>query len=107
MRNYKETDDINYCQELENAIVLYEKAIGHFASRTRQMIENRGNVGALEELMNSADLQKGFKTLRDKDLLDKTFEAIIVKYQNKINFNKDSIRVAQFRLDNPRWDDKT
>jgi hypothetical protein len=96
---------MNYCQKIEEAIILYEKSIGHFASRTRTMIENHGNIGALEALMGSVDLQKGFKTLRDKNMLDKTFEAIMVKYQNDIDFNKDAIKVAQFRLNHPKWDE--
>jgi len=107
MKKYKksESDNINYNQEIENAINIYEKTIGHFASRTRTMIENYGNIGALEALMDNADIQKGFKTLRDKNMLDKTFEAIIVKYQDKITFKKEAVAVAKFRLENPRWDE--
>jgi len=99
----KRTNDINYCNELEITIQTYEEAISGYASRTRQMIVNRGNIGALEQLMKSPDLQKGFKTLRDKNMLDKTFEALIIKFQNE--FNKDAVEVAKWRIDNPRWDD--
>ena len=105
MKKYKQSNDMAFCQEIEFAIKQYEKAIGQFASRTRTMIENHGNVGALELLMNSADLQKGFKTLRDKNMLDITFEAIMVKYQNIIDFDKEAVKVAKFRYDNPKWDE--
>ncbi|MHB9290961.1 hypothetical protein Holit_00031 [Hollandina sp. SP2] len=96
---------MNYCQEIEDTIIWYEKAIGHFASRIRTMIENHGNISALEALIKSTDIQKGFKLLREKNMLDKSFEAIMVKYQKAIDFNKEAVKVAQFRLDNPRWDE--
>ena len=93
-------------QEIENVLKVYEETIGHFAARTRSMIERHGVIKALEILMDNADLQKGFKTLRDKNMLDKTFESVIIKYQNKININKKAIEVAKFRYNNPYWEDK-
>ena len=105
MKEYRNTYNVEYCQELENAITLYEKTIGHFASRTRNLIQNLGNIGALEKLMESHDLQRGFKILRDNDLLDKTFEATMIKFQNEISFKENAIKVAKFRYDNPRWDE--
>jgi hypothetical protein len=94
----------SFNNEIEEAIILYEKTIGHFASRTRSMIEKHGILCALEKLMSTSELQKGFKALRDNKLLDKTFEAIIIKYQNEINIDKKTVEFAKFRYDHPYWD---
>ncbi|MEX2283963.1 MAG: hypothetical protein WEE89_15870 [Gemmatimonadota bacterium] len=91
--------DLAFVQEVERVIVVYEKAIGHYASRTRQMIEQHGEVGALSRLMVSADLQQGFKVLRDSGQLDETFEAVIVRHRHL--FGPDAVDVAQWRLANP------
>jgi len=89
----------NFDKDVENAIKLYEEAIGQFASRTWQMIENLGKIEALSRLVVSPELQKGFKVLRDKNLLDKSFEAIVVKYKDK--FKANVVQAAQWRLENP------
>ena len=45
-------------EEVRHAILLYERAIGHAATRTWPMIAKYGEVGALSRLMVSADLQQ-------------------------------------------------
>lgn len=40
-----------FLDDVEKAIVLYEDAIGHVASRTHQMIEDYGVIEALSRLM--------------------------------------------------------
>jgi hypothetical protein len=104
MKKYKQSDNVNYNQEISDVIKLYEDAIEHFASRTHTLILNYGNIGALEALMDNVKLQKGFRTLRDKNMLDKTFEAVMVKYKNEIDFDKTAVEIAEFRLKNPQWD---
>ena len=84
--------------EIENAIILYEQAIGGFAARTRQMLEREGAINALSRLIVSPDLQQGFKVLRDRNQLDSTFEAVIVKYPQC--FSKNVIEAACWRLNN-------
>ena len=86
-------------EEVEHAIKLYERAIGHAATRTRPMIDKYGEVEALSRLMVSADLQQGFKVLRDRDQLDKTFEALVVRFQHL--FKPDVVQAAQWRLAHP------
>ena len=88
-----------FLEEVEHTIELYEKAIGYAATRTRQMIEQYGEIDALSRLMVSADLQQGFKVLRDSHQLDKTFEAIVVRFQHL--FGSDAIQAAQWRLAHP------
>ena len=68
--------------EVERVICIYEREIGHSASRTRQMIDRLEEVEALSRLMISGDLQQGFKVLRDRRLLDKTFEALVVRFSH-------------------------
>ena len=69
-------------RDIETVITLYEEIIGSAARRTRNMIIRDGAVNALSKLVVSADLQSGFKALRDRNLLDKSFEALIVRYSN-------------------------
>lgn len=88
-----------FMAEVERAVVLYEREIGYGATRTREMIRRYGEIEAISRLMISADLQQGFKVLRDRNQLDITFEAIVIRYQNL--FNPDVVQAAQWRLDHP------
>jgi hypothetical protein len=85
--------------EIERAIRLYEQMTGCAATRTRQMIERLGEVGALSNLMMSPDLQQGFKVLRDRKQLELSFESIVVRHPEL--FNDDAVQAAQWRLENP------
>jgi len=88
-----------FIEEVKHTILLYERGIGHAATRTRPMIARYGEVEALSRLMVSADLQQGFKALRDRNQLDKTFEALVVRFQHL--FRSDVVQAARWRLDNP------
>ena len=88
-------------EEVERMIELYEEAIGRPATRTRQMIEQYGEVEALSRLMITADLQQGFKELRDRDQLDRTLEALVVRFRQ--SFRPDAVEAARWRLANPDW----
>ena len=90
-------------EELERlvaeTVVMYENETRHAATATREMIQNLGVIEALSRLMISAELQKGFRVLRDKNLLERTFETIVVRNPQ---FFKPAVKVAaQWRLDNP------
>lgn len=84
--------------DLERSLATYESLIGAFASRTREMIDRYGAVGALSRLVISADLQQGFKVLRDRRKLGATFEAVVTRHPEK--FEAATIEAAQWRLDN-------
>jgi hypothetical protein len=84
---------------VEEVIKIYEEQANHIATRTRQMLEKYGNIEAISKLVTSPDLQLGFKTLRDKNMLDDTFEHIVLEYEDK--FSKDVVEAAKWRLDNP------
>ena len=85
-------------RDIDIVIALYERKIGVPAARTRQMIEQYGAVEALSKLVESADLQSGFKILRDCDQLNSTFEALIVQHEGL--FRKNVVEAAQWRLTN-------
>ena len=89
----------NLLQDVEDVIAEYEGVIGTSASRTRQMIERYGVVEALSRLMVSADLQSGFKKLRDQKKLKKTFEAVVVRHAGQ--FRADVVAAGKWRLENP------
>ena len=87
-----------FIDEVNETIEIYEEAIGGFAARTRQMIDYYGAVEALARLVQSPDLQTGFRVLRDRNQLDQTFEAIITRHADL--FQKEIVEAAQWRLDN-------
>lgn len=91
--------DAIFREEVERAIVLYEQANRHFATNTRKMIAEHGEVEALSRLMITPDLQQGFKVLRDTGQLDKTFESVVVRYQHL--FAPEVVEAAQWRLNHP------
>ena len=86
-------------QDIEDVIVVYEQEIWIPASRTRQMIERYGPIDALSRLAISAELQSGFKVLRDCNRLDMAFESLIVRHAQL--FRGDVVEAAKWRLDNP------
>ena len=88
----------SFLTEVSQAITLYERTIGKAATRTRKMIEDYGEIEALSRLMKSADLQQGFKALRDADKLDNTFETIVVRFSDL--FAADVVEAAKWRLEN-------
>jgi len=65
------SEEETFKEEVKKVIELYESAIGHAATRTWPLIEKYGEIGALSRLVVSADLQKGFKVLRDRGQLRK------------------------------------
>ena len=85
-------------REIDIVITLYEREIGVPAARTRQMIQRHGAIEALSKLVESADLQSGFRILRDRDQLDSTFEALIVRHEAL--FRKNVVEAARWRLKN-------
>ena len=57
---------------------------------------------ALSRLMKTSEFQKGFKVLRDQNMLNHTFESLVLRYKEK--FRNDVIEAAQWRIDNPYID---
>lgn len=88
----------NLLRDVRRVIDIYENEIGVAATRTRQMIDRLGAVKALSRLVESADLQRGFKILRDRDQLDSTFEAVIVRHAGL--FHPKVVEAASWRLKN-------
>jgi hypothetical protein len=85
--------------EVEHTIAVYEKITGHPATRTHQMIERHGLIKALSRLMASADLQQGFKALRDSGQLSQSFEALVLRHKRL--FSPTAVEAAQWRLEHP------
>lgn len=86
-------------KEVEKVIEFYEEIICHAASRARNMIRDYREVEAISRLVVNADLQQGFKVLRDHGRLDKTFEALVIKFQHL--FKPEVVQAAKWRLENP------
>jgi len=87
-----------FLQDVDLTLAAYEQAIGVVATRTRQMIERYGAIDVFSRLAISADLQSGFKALRDRNQLDLTAEAVIVRHAG--SFREDVVAAANWRLEN-------
>ena len=84
-------------QEVYRTVELYEYLNGRPATRTRALLKSMPVRDALAQLMTSADLQEGFRALRDAGKLDHTFEAIVVR--NSHLFEEETIIAARWRLE--------
>jgi hypothetical protein len=84
---------------VDHALEVYEDLIGEYAGRTRPMLERYGYVGALSKLVQTADTQIGFKKLRDRGLMDISFETVVIRFQGE--FDRHAIAAARWRLDHP------
>jgi hypothetical protein len=87
-----------FIKDVENTIFIYKEAVGGFAPNTEKIFNNPDKISSLSNLMKSGEEQKGFKILRDKGQLDKTFESLIIKYKQL--FKDDIVTAAQWRLKN-------
>lgn len=86
------------CRDVERVLLVYESLIAGTAGRTRPMIERHGYVKALQILVESGELQSGFKVLRDVGRLEESFEQLVVTHGVEL-FEKRTIDAAQWRLD--------
>ena len=91
-------DDLQ--RDVERTLLVYERLIAGTAGYTRPMLERYGYVEALRRLVESGDLQSGFKALRDANLLHESFEQLVVNHGTEL-FERRTIEAAQWRLDNP------
>jgi hypothetical protein len=55
-----------------------------------------GTVDAIERLVQSGDLQSGFKRLKQLDLLDWTIESAVIKFPTE--FSRNARQCAEWRL---------
>ncbi|MCY3689703.1 MAG: hypothetical protein OXI13_14055 [Gammaproteobacteria bacterium] len=85
-------------QDIELSNREYEKIIAGSAIRTRQMLEHHGEVKALSLLMESGDIQTGFRRLIQANKSQFTFEAIVIRHEEL--FRNDVVEAAKFRLEN-------
>lgn len=86
--------------DTERTLLVYERLIAGTAGYTRPMLERHGPVEALRILVESGELQSGFKALRDADLLNESFEQLVVNHGTEL-FDTRTVEAAQWRLDHP------
>lgn len=85
--------------DVERTLKLYESYIYGSAIRTRQMIENKGIKKTLEDLVQSSECQQGFKKLYEHGDLDKSFEALVLRYSGL--FSDTAVQAADYRFNHP------
>lgn len=67
------------------------------ASRTWLLVKNHGIIGAVEKAVNRKDDPSGFKALREVDMLDLSFEAIVLRYPEL--FSQKAVARSRQRLE--------
>jgi hypothetical protein len=88
--------------ELLKALYAYEEVLSAKnkkntrASRTWQMIERNGIIGAAEKAVNRKIEPAGYKVLVNMGLQDLTFEAVIIRFPDE--FNDEVVLRAKTRL---------
>ncbi|SRR5579885_23656 len=60
------------------------------------MRQKHGTIKAIERLVESGEIQAGFKKLRQLNLLDWTIEAAVTKFANE--FSRNALKCAEWRL---------
>lgn len=66
------------------------------ASRTWQMVQRRGIIGAVERLVKRRTVTPGYLTLVEMKMQDITFEAVVLRYPD--HFSADAVRRSTERL---------
>lgn len=97
-RSAHDLTQVGFLAAVAETIDVYEWMTGRAATRTRQMIEEHGEVRALSRLMIRGDLQQGFRVLRDNGQLERTFEALVVRFSDL--FPAETVQAARWRLRN-------
>jgi hypothetical protein len=71
------------------------------ASRTWQMIERRGIIGAVERAVNRSTETQGYRALVEIGLEQYAFEAVILRYPHL--FSEAAVRISKERMS--EWED--
>ena len=66
------------------------------ASRTWQMIERHGIIGAVERAVNRSAETQGYTALIEMGLKDYAFEAVILRYPSV--FSREAVNISQQRV---------
>jgi hypothetical protein len=89
-------------RECVEAVYAYERVLSEKrgknvrASRTWQMIERRGIIGAVERAVNRKDETSGYRALIEMGLEDYAFEAVILRHPTE--FSPEAIERSKARF---------
>jgi hypothetical protein len=89
-------------REAFEAVYAYERAQSHIlgrkfrASRTWPMIRRRGIIPAVEFVVTQRDETPGFPVLSEMGLLDKAFEAVVLRHPDV--FSPEAVKASDERL---------
>jgi hypothetical protein len=94
-------------QEALRSVYAYEEGLSKKrgrrtrASRTWQMIDRHGIIGAVERAVNRKEETIGYTLLREMGMEDFAFEIVVVRYPNL--FSPEAVTRSQARID--KWKD--
>lgn len=72
------------------------KTHGYYPTAFERMRSQHGTAPAIAKLVESGDIQSGFKRLKDLGLLDWTIEAAVTKFPGE--FSRATLECAEWRL---------
>jgi len=94
-------------QEALRSVYAYEEGLSKKrgrrtrASRTWQMIDRHGIIGAVERAVNRKEETTGYTLLHEMGMDDFAFEVVVVRYPNL--FSPEAVTRSQARID--KWKD--
>lgn len=89
-------------KEILEAVYAYERALSvengkkTRASRTWQMIKNKGLIKAAETVVSRSAESLGYTTLARMGLMDKAFEEVVLRHRD--SFSPEAVEQAEKRL---------
>jgi hypothetical protein len=72
---------------------------GYYATRFKQLVENRGGVGAAKWLLGKEDVQEGLTKLWELGLLEHSTEALVLRERFRPLFTESERQEARRRLE--------
>lgn len=84
-------------QDLWRAFHAHEQMSGRPATRTRQMIRNRGLIAAADEMVQKRKDSGGLAQLVDAGLVEHAWESVVLRYPEQ--FSEGAQRHSQARLE--------
>jgi hypothetical protein len=70
--------------------------LGYIPTTFQRMRCDHGTIAAITKLVQSGDVQSGFKRLAELNLLEWSIEAAVLKFPDR--FSKVALKCAEFRM---------
>lgn len=90
--------EVQFTKDLINAYKIAKKECNYTASRFLQLVEEKGCVGAVKQLIHKQGESYGFTILWENHRLDLSVEAYVLKPEYKTLFTEEERKICKERL---------